>query len=167
MTDRLDQLDYYTLLGLEPGADDAAMKKAFHAFALRYHPDRFVDAPEEKKARAAQIYRRGAEGYRVLCDREKRKAYDAALHEGKLRLSLSERPQRPSRPGVPAAGGSTPAGAPEIAAKARPFVEKADQAIRAGQWQQAMVNLQVALRHDPQNPLLRQKYRDVQQKLRG
>ncbi len=37
---RLEELDYYTLLGVERDADPSQIRKAFRAFARRYHPDR-------------------------------------------------------------------------------------------------------------------------------
>ena len=37
--------DPYKLLGVDYGADDAQIKKAYHALARRYHPDRFADDP--------------------------------------------------------------------------------------------------------------------------
>ena len=61
MSDRLDQLDYYALFSIERGASADAIRAAVHAFARRYHPDRFAAAPEAKRERAETIYRRGAE----------------------------------------------------------------------------------------------------------
>ena len=38
-------IDPYKLLGVDYEADDAQIKKAYHALARRYHPDRFADDP--------------------------------------------------------------------------------------------------------------------------
>ncbi len=84
--DQLDKLDYYTLLGLEPAADGATVRRAFRAFAVKYHPDRFAtDAPQNVE-RATAIYRRGSEALEVLTDPVARQAYDAGLARGELRL---------------------------------------------------------------------------------
>ncbi|MEM6962827.1 MAG: DnaJ domain-containing protein, partial [Myxococcota bacterium] len=67
MTDRLDQLDYYTLLGLSTDANADQIRQAFHRFALRYHPDKYLRSDDaDTLRRANQIFSRGAEAYRVL-----------------------------------------------------------------------------------------------------
>src|SRR5262245_20119906 len=84
--DRLDQLDYYTLLGVAEDAEVAAIRRAFRTFALKYHPDRFAGEAPDSVARATAIYRRGSEALEVLSDPVARKAYDLALAGGELRL---------------------------------------------------------------------------------
>jgi curved DNA-binding protein CbpA len=91
VSDQLDDLDYYTLLGLARDATDADIKKAWRAFARRYHPDRHAREGDDKRARATQIYRRGSEGLQVLSDPEARKLYDRALEKGIRRLTAEQR----------------------------------------------------------------------------
>jgi len=106
--ERLDRLDYYKLLGVPTDATIVDVKKAFRAFARRYHPDRFAAAPKEKRDRATRIYRRGAEGLQVLVDPAARKLYDIALTKGITRLTAEQRdnagralrPKKPSQPRV-------------------------------------------------------------------
>jgi molecular chaperone DnaJ len=63
--------DYYNLLGVERGANDAALKAAFRKKAMQYHPDKNPgDAAAE--ARFKEIN----EAYSVLSDPQKRGAYD-------------------------------------------------------------------------------------------
>ena len=158
MPDRLDQLDYYTLLRVQDDASADAIREAFHAFALKYHPDRFAAAPAEKRDRAAQIYRRGAEGYRVLMNPVTRRRYDQGMHEGRLRMS-AEQERETKRP--QSSSGRLTVKSP----RARPFATKALQAYRKGDYKTAKLNLQMALNHEPDNALLRARLEDVEQRL--
>lgn len=154
--DRLDQLDYYTLLGISEAASADEIRDAFHAFALKYHPDRHVGGAAEKLARAEQIFRRGAEAYKVLLDPEMRRTYDHGLRKGNLRYTYeptSDRPPTTSRFGV-------------SSSKARPFATKALEAIRDEDWKTARLNLKIALQHEPGNALLEARLADVEQRLR-
>ena len=63
--------DYYDLLGVQRGADDAAIKAAYRRLAKEHHPDRHNGCAEQE-ARFKAIN----EAYDVLKDRQKRAAYD-------------------------------------------------------------------------------------------
>ncbi|MFK7990391.1 MAG: DnaJ domain-containing protein [Sandaracinaceae bacterium] len=158
MSDRLDLLDYYTLLQVEDRASADEVRRAFHLFALRYHPDRFASAPPDKRERAAQIYRRGAEAYRVLMNSASRTRYDAGLRRGKLRLH-GDAQRQSTRPG---------SGRLVVrSARARPFATKALDAYRKGDFKAAHLNLKMALVHEPDNALLRARLDDVEARLRA
>ena len=60
--------DYYRILGVERGADDAAIKSAYRKLARKYHPD----VNKGKDERFKEIN----EAYEVLSDPEKRRRYD-------------------------------------------------------------------------------------------
>jgi curved DNA-binding protein len=62
--------DYYASLGLERGASDDAIKKAYRRLARKYHPD------VSKEAGAEEKFKEVAEAYQTLKDPEKRAAYD-------------------------------------------------------------------------------------------
>src|SRR3954453_8746933 len=63
--------DYYDLLGVSRGADEAAIKAAYRRMAKECHPDR-KNGCKESEARFKQIN----EAYDVLKDPQKRAAYD-------------------------------------------------------------------------------------------
>ena len=63
--------DYYQLLGVPKGADDAAIKAAYRRLAKEHHPDR-KNGCKESEARFKAIN----EAYDVLKDPQKRAAYD-------------------------------------------------------------------------------------------
>lgn len=67
--------DYYEVLGLDKGADDGAIKKAYRSLAKKYHPDL---NPGDKEAEAA--FKEVNEAYDVLSDPDKRKKYDQYGH---------------------------------------------------------------------------------------
>lgn len=69
--------DYYEVLGVERGASETEVKRAFRSLARELHPDVNAHDPEaEEKFKAA------AEAYEVLSDPEQRTTYDRFGHEG-------------------------------------------------------------------------------------
>lgn len=70
-----DKRDYYEVLGVDKGADDATLKKAYRKLAKQYHPDM---NPGDKKAEAK--FKEATEAYGVLSDPEKRRQYDQFGH---------------------------------------------------------------------------------------
>ncbi|EPC00082.1 molecular chaperone DnaJ [Litchfieldella anticariensis FP35 = DSM 16096] len=73
----MSKRDYYEVLGLERGADQKEIKKAYRRLAQKYHPDR---NPDDETA--AEKFREVSEAYEVLADSEKRAAYDQFGHAG-------------------------------------------------------------------------------------
>jgi molecular chaperone DnaJ len=67
--------DYYELLGVQRGADDAAIKAAYRRLAKEHHPDR-KNGCKESEARFKTIN----QAYDVLKDPQKRAAYDRFGH---------------------------------------------------------------------------------------
>jgi molecular chaperone DnaJ len=67
--------DYYELLEVQRGADDAAIKAAYRRLAKEHHPDR-KNGCKESEARFKAIN----EAYDVLKDPQKRAAYDRFGH---------------------------------------------------------------------------------------
>lgn len=70
-----DKRDYYEVLGVDRGADDATLKKAYRKLAKKYHPDM-----NPGDAEAEQKFKEATEAYGILSDPEKRKTYDQFGH---------------------------------------------------------------------------------------
>jgi molecular chaperone DnaJ len=68
--------DYYDLLGVQRGASEEEIKKAFRALARELHPDVSDDPNAEER------FREIAEAYEVLSKPETRELYDRYGHEG-------------------------------------------------------------------------------------
>jgi len=165
MSDSLDGLDYYTLLGAEEDASSREIKRAFKRFARKYHPDVYVDASPEKRERASQIYRRGSEAFQVLTDKKCREAYDQVLSSGKaLRLSPEEmdRANAPEPEAQPKKKRSHPVTSPA----ARAYFDKAVAASKAKEWRAAWRALSAAVELEPDNAFLRKRFGQVDRGLR-
>jgi molecular chaperone DnaJ len=69
--------DYYEVLGVDRGASEAELKKAFRRLARELHPDVNRHDPE-----AEEKFKEAAEAYEVLSDPQRRRTYDAFGHDG-------------------------------------------------------------------------------------
>ena len=67
--------DYYDVLGVPKGSDEAALKSAYRKLAMQFHPDR-----NPGNAEAEQKFKEISEAYDVLKDGQKRAAYDRFGH---------------------------------------------------------------------------------------
>lgn len=70
-----EKRDYYEVLGVDRGADDATLKKAYRKLAKKYHPD-----TNAGNADAADKFKEVNEAYDVLSDPKKKKMYDQFGH---------------------------------------------------------------------------------------
>jgi|GEM_PF-2854831 len=66
--------DYYSVLGMPPGASQDELKKRYRTLIAKYHPDRNHGPGAEERSKRIN------EAYGVLSDPEKRARYDRTLH---------------------------------------------------------------------------------------
>ena len=67
---------FYDVLGVQPGASEGDLKKAYRKLAMKWHPDR------NKSPEANEKFQSISRAYDVLSDPEKRKVYDMYGDQG-------------------------------------------------------------------------------------
>ena len=72
----MSKRDYYEVLGVDRGADEKEIKKAYRKLAMKYHPDK------NKEEGAAETFAEIARAYEVLSDDELKGIYDRHGEEG-------------------------------------------------------------------------------------
>ena len=72
-----EKRDFYEVLGINKGASDDEIKKAFRSQAKKYHPDLH---PGDKEAEAK--FKEVNEAYEILSDPDKKSRYDQFGHQG-------------------------------------------------------------------------------------
>lgn len=77
MAETLRGPDYWAVLGLEPGADAASLKRAFREQARRWHPDLNGSDPV-----AEERFKQVNEAYAVLSDPRRRRAWERGESAG-------------------------------------------------------------------------------------
>jgi curved DNA-binding protein CbpA len=148
----LPTLSYYAILRVEPNATPGQIKRAFHSFALRCHPDRYVDEGAEVARAAAEVFKRGVEAYNVLSKPDLRQKYDKAMGSGRLRLD-------------PDAPETAPPAPPQqrrlweicTTPKGKQFAAKAEKLIDIGKLEDARVQLINATQEEPFNEELKER----------
>lgn len=140
----LGTMSHYRLFGLPRDANDEAIQAAFHRFAESFHPDRHRAESEFVRSGALRIFRRAAEAYRVLRDKQLRAAYDLELAK-----QLTEPDAESTR------------SLDELCrtAAGRLHARRADRAITDGQLSAAIEHLTQALRDEGDNPSLEERLR--------
>ncbi|KAL7416817.1 hypothetical protein BDY24DRAFT_412304 [Mrakia frigida] len=78
--------DYYTLLGVDEGAGEGEIKKAFRKQALIWHPDKNAHRVSESTAYFSSLQ----EAYEILSDPQERAFYDRHRHDKTRNSSSAE-----------------------------------------------------------------------------
>jgi DnaJ-class molecular chaperone len=143
--ERLDEIDYFRLLGCGADAKPAAIRQAFRQLASSYHPDGFAGSDDEALQGAlSRIYRRLTEAYAVLRNPSDRAAYQAGLNQGQTRFD----PDRSAR----AKRHAQAAAKPGQTERGRRHYESATLAIAQSDRYTARAEIRMALLHEPTEP---------------
>jgi len=148
----LDELDYFQILKVEPGAKLPDIKAAYFRESRLYHPDQFFGLPAgDFKSAVERIYRRINEAWVCLRDDRRRARYledirgpDRARH-----LRYTEEDDAAVRqPQEASTGRSTPA---------RKVFQRGLVEMDEGRFAQAVQSFRMALGLEPDNARFRQK----------
>ena len=160
----LDQLDYYGVLKLTPGAGAADVKAAYYRESRLYHPDRYAAVESaEVREMIGRVYRRINEAYTVLRDDRKRTKYLADVtgpdRLNKLRFTEAEESevQAEQKRKQEEQLGQTPNG--------RKFFAAALVEINAQRWEAAERAIKGALMYEATNPRFKEALAMVQAEL--
>ena len=140
----LDQMDYYRLLKVEPTAPSAEVRRAYHAARRRFHPDCFLQEPDDVRDAVDAIARRITEGYMVLRDPKRRTAYDGQLgQDGETGVRFTAATAETAKASEKERGGKTPNG--------QRFFAMAEDEERKGNIPAAIGHMKMALTFEGQN----------------
>jgi DnaJ-class molecular chaperone len=141
----MNELDYYQLLGVQPTASVAEIRKAFHDSSRNFHPDANRQLDEKLREQCAEISKRVTEAYCVLRDARRRQAYDARSNgDTKLRIQLADAKNAHTEQIKAERRGRT--------AQGRQFHAKAEADLKRGNLAGAIQNIQMALTFEGSNP---------------
>lgn len=147
----VDELDYYQILHLAPGASQSAVKRAYFASSRTFHPDANRHLDDPLQLQCIRISKRVTEAYCVLRDPRRRSAYDAQLETqrqqggGPVRMQLAEARANHARQDIAQRRGRTPEG--------RKFHQQALDALENSDLTGAINHLQMARTFEPENQL--------------
>jgi len=157
----IDELNYYEILELEPGANGSNVRDAFHKASRIFHPDRFRNRTEKDLSNEINlISKRITEAYTILRNPRRRRIYDRFLSQEatQVRIPLAEIEAEAEKQTKETGVATTPNG--------RRYVAKADADLETGNVQGAIRNLQMAVAFEPGNAKLQQKLEALRPKKR-
>ncbi len=161
----LDEVDYYQLLGVQPGVSFAELKQAHFELSLELHPDRFFLLPSgDLKEKIYVIYRRLSEAFAVLSDDERRAAYDRARRDGNSKRASAELATDP-RLAAPEPGAAL-FGAVARTREGQPLVTAAERWFAEGDLVGARLGLGLARAYESDNASLDRALEDLARRVR-
>ncbi|WP_233613850.1 MULTISPECIES: J domain-containing protein [Corallococcus] len=158
---KLDQLDYFELLGVARTAVPGDIKKAFYKESRVYHPDRFFHLESKAlKDQVNELYKRVTEAYYVLRDDTKRKKYlsDIAGPDRAQKLRFTDASESETK----AAAKKEQEEQIGTHPKGRQFYTQAQKDLESGNPSAAERNLKMALTYEPANARYKEALAEAQ-----
>ncbi len=149
----VDELNYYQLLELAPGAPASAVKLAYYAASRKLHPDANRQLTGPDREALERIAKRISEAYQVLRDQRRRQAYDAQLGAGSTRIALADAEKSADKQALDDYLGKTPNG--------RRFFGLARADLDRGDFASAARNMKMALTFEPANEGFKKKAEEI------
>lgn len=149
---KLDQLTYYQLLNVSSSTGIDDIKIAFYRFARIYHPDLHRDKSQNIQEKVDKIFKRMNEAYRVLTDSHQKKMYEIALARGEKRIYATKSSEKINII------------APEAALRTldgKKHFKVALSYLKAGNYQLAKLNFQLALSNEGPLPIITNKLKEI------
>jgi curved DNA-binding protein CbpA len=168
--ERLRDMDFYQMLGVEAGADAKALRRAYFRVSKQFHPDRYYGRRLGPfKARLEEIFVRVSQAFEFLQDARRRAAYATQIlaerqrqADGAAARKADARADEPAaRPAAEAEGEKAP---PRAGGKARAFFEEGLRELRAGDYTAAALALRRAIELDRDNLGYQAQYRAAMQR---
>ncbi len=159
---RLDQFDYYQVLGAAHDASVDELKRRYHSLQRTYHPDSFFTSPDvDLRDAVMQIAKRVTEAYVILRDPHKRNKYTVDIRgpDRTKKLRFSEESEQEQRKEARQKTGRTPQG--------RQLWMKAQDALKRGNRASAIRDLKTALLFEQGNPLFTDAIAELEGELEG
>jgi len=150
----IDELDYYQILKIDQMAFEEDIKKAYFEESRIYHPDKYYTEPLEFQEKITKIFKRVCEAYKVLSDPDKRALYSKLINGPErekylrfdIRLLKAEAEKKEDE-------GSSP--------MAKKYYKMAKTAIANKDYKAAKINLQLAIKMEPNNQTFQDKLKEV------
>lgn len=165
----VDSLDHYKILKVDPLATEDEIRDAFHKEALSFHPDQyFSDEESERGDLAKKIYARIVAAYRELSNPKSRQAYDK-----KMKFSTTGDQVSPAEDDF----GGDGEGFDEVTTSIRhkpswaskgpgeKFFQLAEKAYASRDLRSALMNVQIALSAEPDNPRFLRFKQDLEKQI--
>lgn len=160
MAKRLNQLDYFQVLGASLSVSHDELKAKYHQLQRNYHPDSFFGSPDLELRRAVlAISKRVTEAYIILRDPVKRRQYTDDINSLQRNERLRFDEQRVAEIRQETVIGATPQG--------RQLWAKALAALRVGNYTGAERDLKTALIFEGSNQVFKNKLEEIQAHLKN
>lgn len=151
----LDDLDYYRILKLKPGAPVGDVERAFAEQSKAFHPDRFFGVRDPKFMRmVTAVFKKVQESYQVLRDPELKKMYDQKMGFRKGKDGTRRKTGHVGKADLEKEKAALDSEELVADKRARKYFDLAQIAKMNRDWNGVVMNLQFAMTYEKENPVI-------------